>query len=438
MYPSRLRDLTLLCWVSATFPVASVSAAAVDILSLFPRDTLTCPGSSNLLQCGQGLPSNFCCPPSSTCLSLNNTGTQAALCCPSGSDCSFIQPVSCDTTLQNPSIFPNSSLHIGDPTASLKLCGTQCCPLGYECQSNVCAMLNSTKAAPTTTASNSKTATATSTASSTSTATGTSSPASVEPVRTASNKFSAGAVLAGLFPGILIGLLIAAAVYFFLKKRRQRKQNDSDRESHLFGGPAPRQKISEPIYQPGMSDRTDFMHARTASGNSIPQSQIPSSQQANVGFGGYYRPQQQSDRPITGSTGTLVSPTQQEHNQNTSKLGAPFETPTRPAKPVQGGRVRALFSKSPSQRSKQSRQTLGQSTGSLETIDVLMREQPGLGLPPPTLPPFQYTPDNGSKERPETPQTTYADVYRAAGLSPPKSEFGGGTNARPSIDSRRF
>jgi hypothetical protein len=436
MHPSRLRDLTLLCWVSATFPATSVLAAAVDTLSLFSRNALTCPTDSSLLQCGQGLPSNFCCPSTSKCIPLNNTGTQAALCCPSGSDCSFIQPISCDLTLQDPTKYPNSSLHVGDPSVALKKCSTQCCPLGYECQSNVCAMLNSTKATQSTTAATSATATAKSTSSPPAVATESSSPVSVEPVRSSSSKISAGAVMAGLFPGIIIGLLIAAGIYFFLKKRKQRNQDSKDRESHLFGGPAPRTKISDPIYQPGMSDRTDFMHARSASGSSIPQNQIPNSQQANAGFGGYYQPQQRADRPVTGSTGTLVSPTQQDRNK-TAALGAPFETPTRPAKSVQGGKVRALFSKVPSQRSRKSRQALGQSTGSLETIDVLMSQQPGLGLPPPMLQPFQYRPDGG-KTRPSTPQTTYSDVYRAAGISPPKSEFGGPATARPSIDDRRF
>jgi len=213
---------------------------------------------------------------------------------------------------------------------------------------------------------------------------------------------------------------------FLLRRRSKRKVDKEDRDSHIFGGPAPRAKISDPIYKPGMSDRSEFMHARTASGNSISPEHMLSSQQADLGFGRYYQPNQ---RPITGSTGTLVSPAQQELNKKS--LGPPFETPTRPAhKPA---RVRALFSKSPSTRSKnsiKSRRTLGQSSGSLETIDILMRTQPGVGFPPPNLQPFKYK----EGERPKTP--TFDDVYRAAGVSPPKSEYD--TRARPSVDTTRF
>jgi hypothetical protein len=431
---SRLRALALL---SATFPVTSVTAAALatsDSFNLFTRDASVCGGNENLTQCGQNLPSTFCCPVKTTCLSLNNTGTAAALCCPPDSDCSFIQPVSCDISLQDPVKYPTSYLKVGDLTKTLGKCGSnnKCCPLGFDCSNGLCKISDKTKEAPTSTASSSSTPTSTS--SSTPTSTNRSSPINVEPTRIP-NKFPAGAVLAGFFPGILLGLLIALGIFFFLKRRdaQWKAGANSNRTSKLFGGPPPRPKISDPIYQTGMSERTDFMHARSASGNSIPPEKLPSAQQAGVGFGGYY---QSNNRPVTGSTGTLVSPEQQARNNHS--LGAPFETPTRPSKPIQGKRVRALFSKSPSLRSKgstRSQNTVGQNRGSLETIDILMRTQPGFGLPPPTLQPLRYD-GNRQEGEPQTPPIAFADVYRAAGVSPPKSEFN--TTARPSTDTTRF
>jgi len=223
--------------------------------------------------------------------------------------------------------------------------------------------------------------------------------------------------------------LLMFGILFFLKRRRENRADDKDRDSGLFGGPAPNPKISEPIYQPGMSDRSDFVHARSASGNSIPPENLQT-----TAYSGFYQPNQY--RPLTGSTRTLVSPNQQDRNVN--KLAPAFETPTRSTKPPQNGRVRALFAKTPSLRSansvSKSRNTLGKSVASLETIDVLMPPgPPGFGMPPAGVPGYQ-----NDRVRPRTPETSYSDVYRAAGISPPKSEYT--TQPRPSVEygSGRF
>ncbi|KAF2435168.1 hypothetical protein EJ08DRAFT_391967 [Tothia fuscella] len=438
MRSTRLRAVALL---SAVYTAASVSAAALasaDTHHLFARDTQVCGGNANYTQCGQNLPSTFCCPGSTTCLRLNNTDTATALCCPPNSDCSFIQPISCDMSLQDPVKNPTSYLKTEDLSRIMAQCGTdgKCCPLGYECDNSLCRMQDSTKKAPFPSSSSSATPSATSTTTSTSdpttTPTKTSSPANMSPTAVP-NKFPAGAVFAGFFPGIILGLLIALGIFFFLKRRKQKAKEGYgyERESKLFGGPPPRPKISDPIYQNGMSDRTDFMHARSASSNSIPPEMLPNSQQGNTGFGGgYYHNQQPSsnntknNRPYTDSTtATFVSPSTQQKS-----LDAPFETPTRPQRhPTK--RVRALFSKSPSLRSKPSlkakdRNTLGKSRGSLETIDILMREQAPLTPAPPAmgmLQPLRY--DSGGPGTPPV-KVAYEDAYRAAGVSPPKSAGG--------------
>jgi len=72
-------------------------------------------------------------------------------------------------------------------------------------------------------------------------------------------------VLAGLFPGIVIGVLLVLGILFLLKKKRDRRAGYESKDSSVFGGATPTvAKISEPIYQPGMSDRSDFAHARSA------------------------------------------------------------------------------------------------------------------------------------------------------------------------------
>lgn len=96
----------------------------------------TCP--SNYQQCGNGLPKDFCCNSSDSCISLaNNT---SALCCPDGSGtCSSILPITCSLAVQNATAYPTSSVHTLNLDGQLPACGTDssgtqtCCPFGYAC-----------------------------------------------------------------------------------------------------------------------------------------------------------------------------------------------------------------------------------------------------------------------------------------------------------------
>jgi hypothetical protein len=166
---------------------------------LLPRDSV-CGGSTDLTQCGFGLPSGWCCPASTICLPLNNTGTITSLCCPKGSDCSIIQPITCNTTEQNPSTFPSSSLHSADLTKALPLCGSKCCPLGFSCSSSgTCTMDAATKQAPKQNpASNSGTS---------------SNPApTASSTRTGAGNGGAGSSGSALSSGAIGGIVITAAV----------------------------------------------------------------------------------------------------------------------------------------------------------------------------------------------------------------------------------
>lgn len=399
-----------------TRSISALVVGTVDTNTLLLRDT--CGGQSNLTSCGQGLPSDFCCATGNICLPLNNTGVQTAICCPAGRDCTSINVITCDISFQDASKYPALPLHISDLTKTLPKCGNGCCPIGYECVGNdQCTMKDTTKEAPistTTTSSSASTFTPlTNTLSaSSSTSTSTSSPLAILPSQTADKKktSSVGLVFAGLIPGLIVGALIVFGVLYFLKKRREKRRSRDDSSSY-FGPPTPHPnqppKISEPIYQPGMSDRTVFTHVRTASGHSIPPEQ-------QSRYDSYYKSNQQRS---TGSA-TLVSP--RYNGKSVRTLDPPFETPTRPQRTAQQSHVRGLFSKSPSVRttnSRMSRKTLGKSTSSMETISMLMGE--------PRVPSYQQTPNMR--------QTTYSDVYRAAGISPSRVPV----TARPSLDTQR-
>jgi hypothetical protein len=213
-------------------------------------------------------------------------------------------------------------------------------------------------------------------------------------------------VLAGLFPGLLAGAAITLGILFFLKRRREKRGYKSDTSSSFFGPPTPHEnkppKISEPIYQPGMSDRVVFGHNRTPSGATIPE--------GTATYNGYYKP---SDNRTTTDSATLVSPNA-GGGKKVRTLDPPFETPTKPGRTAQRDPAKSFFSRSSSRSSRRNTQ---RTTGSMETISMLMG--------PPRVPSYQRTPDMR--------QTTYSDVYRAAGISPSQVK-----STRPSEDTPRY
>ncbi|KAL8908767.1 MAG: hypothetical protein Q9207_000624 [Kuettlingeria erythrocarpa] len=259
--------LTAICLVSTLVPQSTALSAALDAaqaVGLLPRQASTCSGAG-LSPCNKpGIPSNFCCPSGTTCTAFNNN--KSVICCPSGRDCKTISPLTCDITAQNATLHPSNQLHSTDLTGSLQTCGTNtCCPKGFTCSGGQCVMQaaasSSAKPASSTAASTSKPASTSASStvkpsSSASSTAGAASQTSAGATATPSahqSKFTAVAVLAGFFPGLLLGVLLTVATILCIGRRRARQEEkDGD-----FGSVAA--TVSDPIYQDSNGFRTDFL-----------------------------------------------------------------------------------------------------------------------------------------------------------------------------------
>ncbi|PYH98168.1 hypothetical protein BO71DRAFT_395464 [Aspergillus ellipticus CBS 707.79] len=269
-----------------------------------PRSPDSCPTSYD--HCSSSLPSSFCCPSTSNCISLDDNSS--AICCPEGESCDYIEPITCDVQLQNATSHPKNSVKTTRLDDSLPKCGDSCCPFGYTCTGDsICAM--NTSSASTATASQSSTTGAmsmTSTASntfatsaSTSTtndpsdptiiATGdfprvtsgskttisdsnttthnTSSAAALEAKTTSCPSYPSSAIAAGFFPGAVFGAVLALLCVFF-HRRWQRKHLPPSAKVAQFTRRSTKGTligISSPIPSEDTSYRTDFLLRRNRS-----------------------------------------------------------------------------------------------------------------------------------------------------------------------------
>ncbi len=270
---TTLSKLAAICLISTTVPTATALTAALTAahdLGLLTRDSSSCTDPTYTACSTSKLPSNFCCPASTECIPLNDA--TSVICCPSGQDCQFIQPITCDISQQNATTHPLNPIHNTDLSRPLAPCGGQCCPDGYSCQNDMCAM--NKQASP----SSSSAATASSSASTTlptnpsqvpniattipsPTTSSSSSPAGAEALAsTHCDRFPAVAILAGFFPGLLAGALLAILAVIFLGRRRDKKRHNSD-----FGRISA--TVSDPIYDPAQNCRTDFLRRASTSKN---------------------------------------------------------------------------------------------------------------------------------------------------------------------------
>ncbi|PYH76486.1 hypothetical protein BO82DRAFT_359110 [Aspergillus uvarum CBS 121591] len=267
--------------------LASTISPTQAVGILLPRSSDTCP--SDYTHCSSsGLPSTFCCPSSSTCISLDDASS--AICCPAGQSCDYIEPITCDVQLQNATAHPKNSVHTTRLNDSLAKCGSKCCPFGYTCTGDsLCSMDTST--ASTATASSSSTASTssitatTSSSSSLATAISATDPrvsksSAADNTNTTTNATSAtathlskcpqyptAAVLAGFFPGALLG--VSATLLSLLLYRHHRRKNlppsakiaqftHRSSKGTLIG-------ISSPMLSEETAYRTDFLLRRTQS-----------------------------------------------------------------------------------------------------------------------------------------------------------------------------
>lgn len=252
---------------------------------LIERQSQTCGGDDALQQCGNNLPSDFCCPRTSTCIQLE-TSAMAVLCCPAGQDCKFVSPINCDQTAQNATLLPGNQFH-SDPTMPLEGCGNACCPVGATCHSGICAVQSATPPnalSPTSTgpASSSSDATYSKEAEATQDTSSSALPATTtHPSRSldvsipgddrTSEGFSGKTFVAGLLPGIVLGILFFALLMWCLSRRRK-SRTTSAYEKHFstadqltslstdpYRPPMHTRSISEPVSDPLNGHRTDFV-----------------------------------------------------------------------------------------------------------------------------------------------------------------------------------
>ncbi|KAF1815164.1 hypothetical protein P152DRAFT_447414 [Eremomyces bilateralis CBS 781.70] len=253
-----LHKLSIVCLVSSAVPSAYALATALNAAKhvglLAERAGDDCGGNATLYHCGNRLPTGFCCSENASCLILNNTITESVLCCPKGSSCEFVETITCDPTEQDATIFPESPLHMANLTNALPSCGNKCCPLGYECTLGACAMKEETKSAP------SSSVTAPSPTSSSAVSESSSSTTTLVPVASSGSSFNPSSFAAGLIPGLVLGAALCFGIIWYIRRRKRRESVDS-----IFG--PVRREISDPIHQPSMSTRTDFLQAQQRESN---------------------------------------------------------------------------------------------------------------------------------------------------------------------------
>jgi hypothetical protein len=252
----------------AICPMAT--ALSLPVYDLFQRAS-TCADTTANACTGSGLPSNFCCSSGSHCIVLASNTT--LLCCPNTQNCKAVSTIECNLQAQNITANPTGPLHTTNLDGTLPKCGSSCCPYGYSCSNGTSCVLSSTTST-TSSISTISSATATSRSSSTSatifsittsisagSVTAVPSSKTTSPTlsqSTTSNAFPARAILAGFFPGLAAGLLIALAIFCLLGARRRKRS---------------RKEVSQPIPDPRypVTTRTDFLRRPGASNSSSPE-----------------------------------------------------------------------------------------------------------------------------------------------------------------------
>jgi hypothetical protein len=265
---TTLQKLALVCLASSVVPSAaalSVAISAAQALGVLEQRDSTCINSTfnSCTSIDPHLPSDFCCPPTDVCISLDSSSS--ALCCPSGENCTVIQPITCSVDQQNVTLHPGLSVMTTKLDSSLPQCGGNCCPFGYTCDLTTfhCHLITNTSSLnPSASASTSASPTS-SPAAEASNSTGINS--NVPPITPHCNRFPGAAVAAGFFPGMLAGALLALIGVICLGRPKRRVPSaasspPSKFSSHYRGRSSDGTIIgvSEPIPTP-QATRTDFL-----------------------------------------------------------------------------------------------------------------------------------------------------------------------------------
>ncbi|OJJ06366.1 hypothetical protein ASPVEDRAFT_176077 [Aspergillus versicolor CBS 583.65] len=315
MTRSHTRHVSVRGSILMLLAIMTTNTSANHGLNLHHKRADTCSESSQKCS-GAGLPDSFCCSSSSTCIGID--GGSSVICCPEGQDCSYIQPITCDVTKQNASLHPNNVIKTTRLDDDLPKCGKACCPFGYTCQGNFCAVDNTASSStststtkststPTSTSSESTSESSTdhSTESSTATDAETTTDSAIpiagdlssitavdsssiaEPTPNASQysaascnnvsetenscpAFPTNAVLAGFFPGSVFGAVAALILTVCIRRQRRNKLPPGEKlhKSAFRKSTGTLIGISEPIPSDDSSFRTDFLLSRNSKRNS--------------------------------------------------------------------------------------------------------------------------------------------------------------------------
>ena len=280
---STLQKLGLICLASTVVPsvsALSVAISAARALGVLQQRDSTCPNStfSSCTSIDSHLPSDFCCPATDVCISLDSSSS--ALCCPSGADCTTIEPITCSIDQQNVTLHPAESVMTTKLDSSLPKCGSNCCPFGYTCDLTTthCHLITNTSSLNPSSSGSTSTSTPASTTStlSISSTSPTSSPtaaasngtginSNAPPITTQCTRFPGAAVAAGFFPGMLAGALLALVGVICLGRSRHQSSSaatspPSKFSSHYRGRSSDGAIIgvSDPI-PISQATRTDFL-----------------------------------------------------------------------------------------------------------------------------------------------------------------------------------
>lgn len=373
----------------------SIVPQTFDLPFALQRRNVQCDATQNLTSCPTDIP--FCCPTTTTCLPVTSNN-DTVICCPQGANCVFIQPLNCDITQQNATMYPNNAIHTDNLNAILQPCQGGCCPTGYSCQggTGLCAMDKATSTSSTQTSSASMSATTSSSSSAPIII-----PTSTQPPSHAAAN-SNHSLAIGLSLGILFGVAILAAIVL-LCLRRKKRQNKSyvDKKSRR-NSPSPNFMGSTPQPpQPTPSDPYFVGPFQTTTKQHKPGSTSVSSISEPVLMSQYGNPAHRTDflgrrheetlfenkaKPawssVAGSTTTkrersLTSATPSTTRTATSKSTTPDTTPRRKSRvPLFNGTpLRFGLPVTPKPRPERSAESLG-STSTVKPTNRMRDDSP--------------------------------------------------------------